>query len=149
MIGGKRVDEAFRPHPHDQRQPSGSPRRVEPIAELDDLIGGRRGPELEPERIFDAGEELDVRASQLACPLADPEHVRGAVVPVAGQRVPARQRFLVVEHETLVARPQIDAVEPLRLGHVDPAGPDEVERALDLGGQHSYRCPSGELATNS
>ena len=73
------------------------------------------GPSLTPSGLFDAGEELDVRAAQLARPLADPEHVRRAVVPVAGQRVLPRQRFLVVEHEPLVARPQIDAVEPLRL----------------------------------
>ena len=131
----QRVDEALRPHPHDQRQPPGPPRRIEPLAELDDLVGGRRRPELDPERVVDAGEELDVRASQLVRSLADPEHVRRAVVPVAGQRVLPRQRLLVVEHEALVARPQIDAVEPLRLGDVDPAGADEVERALDLGGE--------------
>ena len=34
-----------------------------------------------------------------------------------------------------MARPQIDTVEPLRLGDVDPAGTHEVERALDLGGK--------------
>ena len=60
--------------------------------ELDDLLGRRRRPELHAERVVDAGEELDVRAVELPRALADPEQVRRAVVPVAGQRVAARQR---------------------------------------------------------
>ena len=139
----QRVDETLGAHPHDERQPSGPATRVEPLAELDDLTGGRRRAELDPERVPDAGEELDVRAVRLVRALADPEHVRRAVVPVAGQRVPPGQRLFVVEHEALVARPEVDAVQPSRLGDVDAAGADEGKRALDLAGEHVVAPPFG------
>jgi hypothetical protein len=82
-----------------------------------------------------AGEELDVRAVRLSRPLADPEQVRGAVVPVARQRVLARQALLVVEQQALVARVDVDLVQaPLRR-QVDAARRHERERALDVAGE--------------
>ncbi len=139
------VDEALRAHSHDERQPSRPPRWIERFAELEDLICRRRRSELDSERVVHPGEELHVRAAQLPRPLADPEHVRRAVVPVAGQGVPPRQRLLVVEHEPLVARPEVDAVEALRLREIDPTGADEVERALDLGGEHLIALALGRV----
>ena len=62
-------------HPRDERQAAGHPRRVEPLAELERLVRGRRRAELDRERVVDAGEELDVRAVDAARPLADPEQV--------------------------------------------------------------------------
>ena len=104
---------------------------------VDELVGGRRRADLDAERVVDAGEELGVRAVGLARPLADPEHVRRAVVPVAGQRVAAGEALLVVEQQALVARPDVDLVQlPLRL-EVDAAGRHEAQRALDLGGDRS------------
>ena len=109
--------------------------RVEPLAELEHLVGRRRRADLEAERVVHAREELHVSAVRLARALPDPEHVGGAVVPVAGRGVAARQRLLVVEHEALVARPDVHLVE-LGLGReVDPAGGHEAQRALDLGGE--------------
>jgi hypothetical protein len=83
----------------------------------------------------DAREELDVGAVRLPRPLADPEQVRGAVVPVAGQRVLAGQPFLVVEQQALVRGEDVDLVQPPLGGEVDPARGHELERALDLGGE--------------
>ena len=52
-----------------------------------DLVGVGRRADLAADRVADAAEELDVGAVELAGALADPEHVRRAVVPVAGERV--------------------------------------------------------------
>ena len=84
---------------------------------------------------MDAGEELDVGAVEPARALADPEHVRGAVVPVARERVPAGEALLVVEQQPLMARPDVDLMQLRRRGEVDPARGHEGERPLDLGGE--------------
>src|SRR3546814_8036541 len=85
--------------------------------------------------LADATEELDVGAVELAGPLTDPEHVGRAVVPLAGEGVLAGERFLVAEDQRLVAREEVDLVEVgLGLG-VDPAGPHEPQRPLDVVGQ--------------
>ncbi len=130
-------------HARDQRQPAGNALGVEPLAELDDLFGRRRRADLAPERVVDTGEELDVRAVELARALADPEHVRGAVVPVARRRVAPRQPFLVVEHEALVARPDVDLVQRLRVVEVDADRGHEAKRALDLRGDSLVALPLG------
>ena len=90
------------------------------------------GPTLTPTRVVHAGEEGGVRAVGLPRALADPEHVRRAVVPVAGQRVAAREALLVVEHEALVARPDVDLVQLRLAREVDAAGRHEAQCALDL-----------------
>ena len=130
----QQVGDARRAHARDQRHPSGDAVGVQPRAQLDGLLGGRRGPELHAERVVDAGEELDVRAVQLARTVADPEHVGGAVVPVARERVAPRERLLVVEQQALVARPDVDLVQLRRRREVDAACGHEGQRALDLGG---------------
>ena len=50
-------------------------------------------------------------AIDLAGPVADPEHVRGAVVVVAGDRVDPGERLLVGEDQRLMARVEVDLVE--------------------------------------
>ena len=79
-----------------------------------------------------AGEELDVRVVETARPLADPQQVRRAVVPVAGQRVLPRQALLVVEQQTFVRREHVDLVQPPLGREIDPARRHERERALDV-----------------
>ena len=106
---------------------------VEALAERDDLVGVDARAELHAHRVLHAGEELDVGAVELAGAVADPQQVGRAVVPVAGQRVLAGERLLVVEQERLVAGVDVDLVE-LQLGvEVDAAGGHEPQRALDLG----------------
>ena len=130
-------------HPRVEGEAAGDAQRIEALAELDG-VGGRRGrPELDADRVVHAGEELDVRAVELPRALADPEQVRGAVVPVAGQRVPARQPLLVVEQQTLVARVDVDLVEAALVREVDPARGHERERALDLAGEQLVALPLG------
>ena len=95
---------------------------VERLAQREHLVRGRRRPDLAADRVADAAEELDVGAVELAGALADPEHVRRAVVPVAGERVLPGERLLVAEDQRLVAGVEVDLVEGVvRLG-VDAAG---------------------------
>ena len=111
------------------------PVRVEPFAQLEHVVGRGVGPELAPERVADAAEELDVGAVELARPLADPQHVGRAVVPVARERVLAGEVLLVTEDERLVARVDVDLVELEGAFEVDTAGPHEAQRPLDLAGE--------------
>ena len=130
-----------RAHPRDQRQPARRPLGIEPLAGVDEIVGGRRRPDLEAQWVSDAREELDVGAVRLARPVADPQHVRRAVVPLAGQRVAAGEALLVVEEQALVARPHVDLVQsPLR-HEVDAARRHEPQRALDLGGDRLVAAP--------
>ena len=69
------------------------------------------GPDLAAERVADAAQELDVGAVELAGALADPQHVRRAVVPVAGERVLPGERLLVAEDQRLVAGVEVDLVQ--------------------------------------
>ena len=78
----KRLAHALRAHPRDQRQAARDAAGIEPLGERDRVLGRRRRAELDPDRVADAGEELDVRAAEIARALADPEHVRRAVVPL-------------------------------------------------------------------
>ena len=136
-------------HPDDERQPAGDAKRIQLLGELEQLLGGRRRPDLDPERVVHAREELGVSAVRLPGALADPEHVRRAVVPVPGERVAARQALLVVEHEALVARPDVDLVQLRRVHEIDAAGTHEADRSLDLRGDDlvalSFRRARDEL----
>ena len=67
--------------------------------------------------------------------LADPQHVRRAVVPGVGERVLAGERLLVTEDERLVAGVDVDLAQ-VRVGlGVDVAGAHEPHRPVDLAGE--------------
>ena len=81
----------------------------QPLAQLVQLVRRRSGSDLDAERVVHPGEVLGMGAVGGARTLAQPEHVRGAVVPVAGQRVLTRQALFVVEH--CWARVDVDLVQ--------------------------------------
>ena len=91
--------------------------------------------DLAAHRVADAAEELHVCAVELARALADPQHVRGAVVPSAAERILPGERFLVAEQQRLVAGVEVDLVEVVVVLGVDAAGTHEPQRPIDLGGQ--------------
>ena len=96
------------------------------------LSGVTSVPTFSADRVLHAREELHVRAVELVGAVADPEQVRGAVVPVAGEAVAAGERLLVAEQQRLVRRVEVDLVE-LGLGvEVDAARGHEPQRAVDL-----------------
>ena len=73
-----------------------------------------------------------MRAVEPPSALADPEHVRRAVVPLTRERVGAGQCLLVSEDQRLVARVEVDLVELGAAGEVDAARGHEPQRAFDL-----------------
>ena len=105
------------------------------LAQRQQLAGLDRRADLAADRVADAAQELDVGAVEVAGALADPQHVGGAVVPAAGQRVLAGQRLLVAEDQRLVAGVDVDRRQRRVALGVDAAGPHEVQGPLDLGGQ--------------
>ena len=89
-------------HPHDQVETARIVVRVEDIDQADQFLAVHARPDLDPDRIAYAAQHLDMSAVELAGAVADPEHVRRAVVPLAGQAVAAGQGFLVVQQERFV-----------------------------------------------
>src|SRR5690349_17198360 len=89
-------------HARNQRQAAGLVLRVEHVDELEQVGGIEARSAFHADRVLDAAEELDVRAVRLPRAVADPEHVRGAIVPVARRRIDARQRLLVRQQQRLV-----------------------------------------------
>ena len=82
----------------DQRQPAGLVLRIEDVDQPQQLVRLWRRAAFEAERILDAAAELDMGVIGLAGAVADPDHVAGGRVPVAGPRriprasAPARSR---------------------------------------------------------
>ncbi len=73
-----------------------------------------------------------MRTIELVRPMADPQQVRGAVVPVAGDAVAPGERLFVSEEERFVRGVEVDLVElRLRL-EIDAARSHEPQRAVDL-----------------
>ena len=100
----------------DQRQPAGLVVRIEDVDEPQQLVGLERRAAFEAERIFDAAAEFDMGMIGLARAVADPQHVAGGGVPVAGRRIDARHRLLVAEQQRLVAGVEIGACRSVRNG---------------------------------
>ena len=123
--------------------------RVQALADVDRLLGRGRRPSFTPTGLWTPRQELEVGAVELACPVAHPEHVRRAVVPVAGQRVAPGQRLLVVEQQRLVARQEVDLVEGVLRGEVDAAGAMKRRARSIASAMSSKRRPSWSVATNS
>ena len=115
----------------DERHPAGRARGVERIEQAQQRVGIEAGAALHPDRVADAAQELDMRAAFEPGAVADPEHVRAGIVPLAGQAVLPRERLFIGEQQRFVAGVEIGGVE---LGHaigIDAAGGHELERFAD------------------
>ena len=74
----------------------------------EDVFGGGGRSDLATKRVADALQEFDMGAVELTGSLTDPEHVSGAVVPVAGEGVLAGEGLFIVEQQRLVAGVEVD-----------------------------------------
>ena len=102
----------------DQRQPARLVLGVEHVDQPEQLVGLERRPAFHADRILDAAAILDMGVVGLARAVADPEHVAGGAVPVAGGRIDARHRLLEAEQQRLVAGVEVGRAQ-LRDGFRD------------------------------
>ncbi len=77
----------------------------------------------------------------LVGPLTDPQHVRRAVVPVAGEAVLAGEGLLVAEDQRLVTGVHVDLAEVVIGLRVDAGGAHEAQRPVDLPGDAVVALP--------
>ena len=75
-----------------------------------------------------------MRVVGLARAVADPDHVAGGAVPVAGGRILPRHRLLVAEQQRLVAGVDVGAAQLGMAFEIEPAGLHEGERLGDAVG---------------
>ena len=87
------------PEAGDQGQPARFIIRVEAEDDVFDLIEIVIRADLDADRVSHPAQKFDVGTLRLAGPIADPEHVGTAVVPSAGDRIPAGQRLLIAEEQ--------------------------------------------------
>ena len=87
------------------------------------------GGDLDPHRVAHRGDEVDVRAAEVAGALPHPHEVAGGVVEVAGARVDAGHRALVVEQQGLVRGEELGRAHRLEVG---AAGVHELHRLVDV-----------------
>ena len=88
---------------------------------------------LQSERILDAAAELDMRVIGLPGAVADPEHVAGGAIPVAGRGIDACERLLVAQEQRLMAGEEIGGAHLGMHFGIDAAGAHEVERLGEMG----------------
>src|SRR5579872_7498253 len=77
---GQLVGDLVRAEARDQRETAGLVLRIEYRDQLEQFVFGKTWSALQPDRIFDAAHEFDMRAVELSRAIADPEHVGGSVV---------------------------------------------------------------------
>ena len=119
----------------DQRQPAGLVLRIENVDQAQQIVGLERWAAFEPDRILDAARIFDMSVVELARAIADPDHVAGGGVPIAGGRIDAGEGLLEAEQQRLVAGVEIGGAERGVDGEGQSAGAHEIERAGNAVGQ--------------
>src|SRR5713101_3114430 len=75
-----------------------------------------------------------MRVVELTRAIADPQHVTGRAVPIAGGRILARHRLLEAEQESLVARIEVGRTQLGMALEIETAGLHECKRLRDAVG---------------
>ena len=121
-----------RAHAADQGQAAGLVVRIEHVDQPEQFVRLLRRAGLQAERILDAAAVLDMGVIRLPGAVADPQHVAGGAVPVAGGGIDAGQRLLVAEQQRLVAGEEIGRAHLRMHFGIDAAGAHEVERLGEI-----------------
>ncbi|MNH17312.1 hypothetical protein D3C79_769810 [compost metagenome] len=120
-------------HAHDQVQAPGVVGRVQRVDQADQFFGVHARANLDPDRVVHAAQELHMGTVQLAGAVADPQHVRRAVVVVAGQAVLAHEGFFIVQQQCFVGGEEAGFAQLRRA--VQAAGAHECQGFVDAVGQ--------------
>ncbi len=107
--------------------------RVEDVDQADQVLRFHARADLDPDRVVDPAQELDVGAVQLPRAVADPEHVRRAVVIVVGQAVAAYEGLFIVQQQRFVGGEEAGFAQLWRAVHA--AGAHERQGFVDAVGQ--------------
>ncbi len=106
--------------------------RVQGVDQAQQFVRLHGRADLHANRVLDAAHELDMGVVQLARALADPQQVRGAVVPVARGGIDAGHGLLITQQQRLVAGEELHLIEA-RIGvRIDADGPHEGQGFGDL-----------------
>lgn len=131
---GQPVGDHLRAHSRDERQPAGLTARIQPLAEVEQFVGGRGRPHLAADRVDDLGQQSHMGAVELPGAFADPRPVGRAEHPPKVVE-PAELRLLVVHQQRLVARP--DRALDVASGRTAVRPPTEVPHRL-AGGHEAH-----------
>jgi len=95
----------------DQRDAARFARWVERIEQAQHSVRFEAGAAFHPQRIADPAAEFDMRTIIEPSTVADPDHVRAGIVPIARQAVPPGHRLFVREQQRFVARVKAGALQ--------------------------------------
>ena len=119
----------------DEGQPAGLVGRIEHVDQADQIVGIERGPAFQADRIFHAAAIFDMGMVALSRAVADPDHMAGGRIIIAGGRIDPRQRLLVAEQQCLMRGVEIGLAQfRMRFG-IEADGAHEGERFGDPVGE--------------
>ena len=116
-------------HTRNERQTPLLTIRIQTIDQRKHLVRRGRRTELDPNRVTNARQQLNVSALLIARPLPRPQEVGRCVVRFAGARIDPGHRRLVLEQQRLVRRIQVNVAQRLE---VDASGTHKLDRAVDV-----------------
>ncbi|MNZ66015.1 hypothetical protein D3C78_842200 [compost metagenome] len=127
------IADLVRAHPCDQVQAAGVVVRVERVDQANQVVGVHARADLDPDRVVHPAQEFDVGAVELAGAVADPQHVRRAIVVIVGQAVATHESFFVVQQQRFVCGEETGFAQLRRTVHA--AGAHERQGFIDAIGQ--------------
>ena len=127
------IADLVRTHPRDQVQAARIVVRVEHVDQADQVIRVHARADFDADRVVHPPQEFDVRAVELAGAVADPQHVRRAIVVIVGQAVAAYEGFFVIQQQRFVGSEETGFAQLRRAVHA--AGAHEREGFIDAVGE--------------
>ncbi len=120
-------------HAHDQVEAARVVVRVEDVDQAHQIVGVHAWTDLDPDRVVDPAQELDVGTIELARAVTDPQHVRRAIVVVVGQAVAPHESFFVVQQQCFVGSKEASFAQLRRAVHA--TGTHKGQGFIDAVGQ--------------
>ena len=117
--------------------------RVERVDQSQQVIGVHARPDLDPDRVMDPAQKLDMRAVQLARTVTDPQHVGRAIVVIVGQAVAAHEGLFVIEQQRFVGSEETGFAQLRRAVHA--ASAHKGQGFINAGGQLAVLFSQGRV----
>lgn len=140
---GQALRDQLRAEAPDEGDSPGDALGVEDVHQPEHLVGLHGGAALDANGILDAAHELHVAAVELPGALANPQHVRGRVVPATAVGLGARHGLLDVEEQRLMAGEEVHGVGALARLRADAQGVHERQGLEDAVRQQAVDAALG------